>query len=118
MSPRWNWDSPTPLAASECALPLYQRVGGHTRLLLKGWGSPNSNGETLSTLPTLCLPLNSARIYRPSIRKNKPKTLVFSHRKRAFWACFREYWVYNFGHRKLFQGIATMTYVQQDHTLG
>jgi hypothetical protein len=21
----------------------YQRVGGHTRLLLKGWGSPNSN---------------------------------------------------------------------------
>ncbi len=22
MSPRWNWDSPTPLAASECALPL------------------------------------------------------------------------------------------------
>ncbi len=43
MSPRWNWDSPTPLAASECALPPYQRVGGHTRLLLKGWGSPNSN---------------------------------------------------------------------------
>ncbi len=40
MSPRWNWDSPTPLAASECALPP---VGGHTRLLLKGWGSPNSN---------------------------------------------------------------------------
>ncbi len=43
MSPRWNWDSPTPLAASECALPPYQRVGGHTRLLLKGWGSHNSN---------------------------------------------------------------------------
>ncbi len=43
MSPRWNRDSPTPLAASECALPLDQRVGGHTRLRLKGWGSPNSN---------------------------------------------------------------------------
>ncbi len=45
MSPRWNWDSPTPLAASECALPPppYQRVGGHTRLLQKRWGSPNSN---------------------------------------------------------------------------
>jgi hypothetical protein len=28
MSPRWNWDSPTPLAASECALPPDQRVGG------------------------------------------------------------------------------------------
>jgi hypothetical protein len=35
--------------------------------------------------PELC-----ARIYRPSIRKNKPKTLVFSHRIRAFSACFRE----------------------------
>jgi hypothetical protein len=30
MSPRWNWDSPTPLAASECALPPDQRVGGGT----------------------------------------------------------------------------------------
>ncbi len=44
MSPRWNWDSPTPLAASECALPPVPKGGGgHTRLLLKGWGSPNSN---------------------------------------------------------------------------
>jgi hypothetical protein len=32
-------------------------------------------------------------------RENKPKALVFSHWKRAFWACFRENWVYNFGHR-------------------
>ncbi len=31
-------------------------------------------------------------------RENKPKMLVFSHRKRAFWACFRENCVYNFGH--------------------
>ncbi len=54
MSPRWNWDSPTPLAAGECALPPRPKVGGahspaakgvggHTRLRLKGWGSPNSN---------------------------------------------------------------------------
>ncbi len=46
MSPRWNWDSPTPLAASECALPPGPKgggPGGHTRLRLKGWGSPNSN---------------------------------------------------------------------------
>jgi hypothetical protein len=34
----------------------------------------------------------------PRFRENKPKTLIFSHRKRAFWACFRENWVYNFGH--------------------
>ncbi len=41
-----------------------------------------------------------ARIYRPSFRENKPKLLVFSHTKRAFWTCFRENWVYNFDHRK------------------
>jgi hypothetical protein len=34
----------------------------------------------------------------PRFRENKPKTLVFSHRKRAFWACFRENCVYSFGH--------------------
>jgi hypothetical protein len=39
-----------------------------------------------------------ARICRPSFHENKPKTLVFSHTKRAFWSCFRENWVYNFGH--------------------
>jgi hypothetical protein len=32
----------------------------------------------------------------PRFHENKPKTLVFSHRKRAFWACFRENRVYNF----------------------
>ncbi len=30
-------------------------------------------------------------------RENKPKALVFSHRQRAFWACFHENWVYKFG---------------------
>jgi hypothetical protein len=40
-----------------------------------------------------------ARNYRPNIRENKPKTLLFYDWKRAFWACFREYsWVYKFGH--------------------
>ncbi len=44
MSPRWNWDSPTPLAASECALnPPDIRVRGHTRLRILGWGSPYPN---------------------------------------------------------------------------
>ncbi len=33
----------------------------------------------------------------PRFRESKPKTLVFSHRKRAFWACFANC-VYNFGH--------------------
>jgi hypothetical protein len=44
--------------------------------------------------------MTSARIYRPSFHENKPKTLAFSNRKRAFWACFRENWVYKFGHRE------------------
>jgi hypothetical protein len=37
MSPRWNWDSPTPLAASECACPPPRT---------KGWGahSPAAKG--------------------------------------------------------------------------
>ncbi len=62
MSPRWNWDSPTPLAASECALPPDQSVGGHTRLRLKGWGVPiPTTGETLSTLPTLWISLSNSK---------------------------------------------------------
>jgi hypothetical protein len=39
-----------------------------------------------------------AEFIYPRFRENKPKTLVFSHRKRAYWACFRENCVYNFGH--------------------
>jgi hypothetical protein len=42
--------------------------------------------------------LSGTRIYRPSFRENKSKTHVFSHRKQAFWACFRENWVYKIGH--------------------
>ncbi len=63
-SSRWNWDSPTPFAAGECAPPPgigtppplspqasvpphpLVRGGGHTRLRLKGWGSLNSNEGT------------------------------------------------------------------------
>jgi hypothetical protein len=40
-----------------------------------------------------------ARNYRPSFRENKPNTLVLYDWKRSFWACFRENWVYKFGHR-------------------
>ncbi len=40
-----------------------------------------------------------ARIHRPSFRENKPKTLVYSPWQRAFCSCFRENWVYKFGHR-------------------
>ncbi len=45
MSPRRNWDSPNPSSASECAPPPPPnlRVGGHTRLRMRGWGSPYSD---------------------------------------------------------------------------
>ncbi len=50
-SSRWNWDSPTPLAAGECVPPHpLVRGGGHTHLRLKGWGSPNSNQGTYTVV--------------------------------------------------------------------
>ncbi len=57
MSPRWNWDYPTPLAASECALPPGPNDGGAHTPAAKGVGGVPipTTGETLSTLPTLCL---------------------------------------------------------------
>jgi hypothetical protein len=42
MSPRRNWDSPTPSLAS-VPIPPNQEGGEHTRLLVRGWGSPNSD---------------------------------------------------------------------------
>jgi hypothetical protein len=42
---------------------------------------------------------DSARIYRPIVRENEPKNGRFHSLKPAFWACFCELWVYNFGHR-------------------
>jgi hypothetical protein len=56
MTPRWNWDSPTPLAASKCAfLPRPKGGGGTLACGLRGGGVPIlTTGETLSTLPTLC----------------------------------------------------------------
>jgi hypothetical protein len=78
MSLRRSWDSPSPSPASECAPPPFgpgggtlacgrgvgwvprcalpppdQRVGGHTRLRLKGWGRPNSDDWRKSL--ALCL---------------------------------------------------------------
>ncbi len=56
MSPRRNWGFPNPSPASECALPPYppdKRVGWHTRLQLRGWGSSNSDDWRKSI--ALCL---------------------------------------------------------------
>ncbi len=40
MSPRRNWDSPTPSLASDCAPSPGTKGGGHTRLQVRGWGVP------------------------------------------------------------------------------
>jgi hypothetical protein len=44
MSPRRNWDSPTPsLKGGGDTLFPVPRGGGQTRLLVRGWGSPDSD---------------------------------------------------------------------------
>ncbi len=68
-------------------LCVYDYVEKHSR-----WETL-SNNFLISAKP-------SARIYRPAFSWNKPKMLVFSHWKRAFWACFRENLVY-IGHRNV-----------------
>jgi hypothetical protein len=53
MSPRWNWDSPTPLAASECALPPGPKGGGAHSPVGKGVGE--SQFQRLEKRLALCL---------------------------------------------------------------
>ncbi len=53
MSPRWNWDSPTPLAASECALPPGPKGGGAHSPAAKGVG--DSQFQRLEKRLALCL---------------------------------------------------------------
>ncbi len=59
ISPRRNWDPPTPLPQARCPTPGPKGGGGgHSRLRLRGWRSPNSDDwikSLCSTLPTLCL---------------------------------------------------------------
>jgi hypothetical protein len=55
MSSRRNWDSPSPSHASECATPPRTGgVGGHARLRVRGWGSPNSDDLRSLALCLLC----------------------------------------------------------------
>ncbi len=53
MSPRWNWDSPTPLAASERALPPGPKGGGAHSPAAKGVGE--SQFQRLEKRLALCL---------------------------------------------------------------
>jgi hypothetical protein len=61
-------------------------------LSIRGPGGGGGQGEGWGLKPV-------PEFIDPRFRENKPKTLVFSHRKRAVWACFRENCVCNFGHR-------------------
>jgi hypothetical protein len=54
MSPRWNWDSPTPFVASECALPPGPKGGGGAHSpAAKGVGK--SQFQRLEKRLALCL---------------------------------------------------------------
>ncbi len=88
--PLWRWE----LSILFCTSlePKDQCCGSINVSFEFGSGRPiNYRSSQIQKLPC-------ARIYRPSIRKNKPKMLVFSHWKRGFYACFRVNWVYKFGH--------------------
>ncbi len=65
MSPRRNWDSPNPSLASECCAPP-PRTGGHTRLRVRGWESPNSDDWRKNSASSV-------------LRKNKVQILIFGH---------------------------------------
>ncbi len=57
MSPRWNWDSPTLLAASECALPPGQKGGGaHSPAAKEVGESQFQRLEKRLALCLLCVP--------------------------------------------------------------
>ncbi len=55
MSPRWNWDSPTALAASKCALPLGPKGGGAHSPAAKGVGEFSKKCQRLEKRLALCL---------------------------------------------------------------
>jgi hypothetical protein len=68
MSPRWNWDSPTPLAASECALPPGPKGRGAHSPAAKGVGE--SQFQRLEKHLALCLLCGEkARIFKDDIEK-------------------------------------------------
>jgi hypothetical protein len=54
MSPRWNWDSPTPSLASEYAPPPRTKGGAHSPAG-KGLGESQFRRQEKSTLATLWL---------------------------------------------------------------
>jgi hypothetical protein len=63
MSPRRNWDSPTPLSPASVPLPPEPKGGGAcTRLRVRGWGSPNSKDWRKSLALCLLCGMKSANV--------------------------------------------------------
>jgi hypothetical protein len=64
MSPRRNWDSPTPSLASECAAPHPGTKGGAHSPMGEGLGESQFRRleKKLSTLPTLWVTSYHARL--------------------------------------------------------
>ncbi len=56
MSPRRNWQSPTPLSRKRVCLPAKQKGGGggQTRLRERGWGLGSPNSEYWRKSLALC----------------------------------------------------------------
>jgi hypothetical protein len=59
------------------------------------------NSITMHMINKCHLKVTGARNYRPCFRENQPKRSFSIKWKRAFWACFRENWVYKFGYGSL-----------------
>jgi hypothetical protein len=72
MSPRRNYDSPTPSLASECASPLGTRGCSHSPAD-EGLGESQFRRleKKLSTLPALCLKLSSNILKWPQLYFNR-----------------------------------------------
>ena len=65
MSPRRNWDSPTPFLAREWALPPVTKGGEAYSPAGEGLGKSQFRRleKRLSTLPTLCIYFSAIRVF-------------------------------------------------------
>ncbi len=96
ISPRLNWDSPTPLAASECALPRTKGWGGTLVCCKRGGGVPiPTTGVTLSTLPTLLCTVYSGESTWAATYLLKKDLKNVSERKLTMVFCNLKIWKYS-----------------------
>ncbi len=94
--PRYVW---TIFLVTSRFLPHFAPCAARTRLFrimyTQNRSSPPPPPQPISTY----IIASRARNYRPCFRENQPKRSFSIKWKRAFLACFRENWVYKFGHR-------------------